>query len=70
MSKDTAPEIGFVSVKPAVFRDIIKGTFCNCQLVYCFVYRLVVVSKSTASKERRISEVEGGCRDVIEEISL
>jgi hypothetical protein len=64
VSKDTAPDVGFVSVNTAVFRDIIKGTFCNCQLVYCFIYRLVVVSK-----ERRISEVEGGCRDVIEEIS-
>jgi hypothetical protein len=68
VSKDTAPEVGFVSVNTAVFRDIIKGTFCNCQLVYCFIYRLVV-SKFTASKERRMSEVEGGCSDVMEEIS-
>ena len=36
---------------------------------YCFIYRLVIVSKSTASKDRRVSEVEGGCRDLIEELS-
>jgi hypothetical protein len=68
VSKDTVLEAGFVRVKPAGFRDIIKETFCNCQLVYCFIYRLVIVPKSTASKERWVSEVEGGCRDVIEEL--
>jgi hypothetical protein len=68
VSKDTSPEASFVGAKPAVFRDKIEGIFCNSQLVCCFIYRLVIVSKSTASKERRSSDVEGGCRDVIEEL--
>jgi hypothetical protein len=36
VSKYTAPAVGFVGVKHAVFRDIIKGTFCNCQITALF----------------------------------